>query len=76
MEIFRHGRRKPCTEVTKVNSKMLEKISYAKSDIKEGSDKCATTPLRANAPIVAQTTKKKVNTDFCGIFGTDMELLP
>jgi len=76
MEIFRHGRRKPCMEVTKVNSKVLEKISCAKSDIKEGSDKCATTQPRANAPIAAQMTTKKANTDFCGIFGTDMELMP
>ncbi len=63
-------------EVTKVNSKMLEKISCAKENTSDNSKQDAITPLRANAPIAAQTTKKKVNTDFCGIFGTDMELMP
>ena len=75
LEIWRHGRR-PCVDATTMkeptsticDSKMQESGDYTMPS-------CTAKAIPASVPALTVTRQKKMNNSFCGIFGTDMELM-
>lgn len=79
MEILRHGRRQEgdlCEAgVIQKSTKTCDKINCG-SSVNTDDSNATTRPLVDAHDASQMIPKSRMNSDFCGIFGTDMEVMP
>ena len=77
MEIWRHGRRKPCAGATTSTTTEIASTTCDSKMQESGNDtmpSCTAKEIHPSA-LAPTVTRQKMNDSFCGIFGTDMELM-